>query len=155
LLSILIVGLCIPAIFQGLIGQYAVPVLEDKSVWGTDAPTRIAYMDTQDVARLTLTALRSDKSERKVMTFAGPRAWTTQEVISLCERLAGQNAKVTTVPVGVLKFTRMLTRLFQWTADVSDRLAFSEVKKVVCTVSNVVCILLHSVLIKLSCIPFS
>jgi uncharacterized protein YbjT (DUF2867 family) len=112
-------------------------------------------MSLQDVARLTLTALRSDKSEWKVMTFAGPRAWTTQEVISLCERLAGQNAKVTTVPVGVLKFTRMLTRLFQWTADVSDRLAFSEVKKVVCTVSDVVCILLHSVLIKLSCIPFS
>jgi uncharacterized protein YbjT (DUF2867 family) len=120
-----IIRLC--GFMQGLIGQYAVPVLEDKSVWGTDAPTRIAYMDTQDVARLTLTALRSDKSERKVMTFAGPRAWTTQEVISLCERLAGQNAKVTTVPVGVLKFTRMLTRLFQWTADVSDRLAFSEV----------------------------
>lgn len=50
------------------------------------------------------------------------------QVISLCERLAGQDAKVTTVPVGVLKTTRLLTRLFQWTADVADRLAFSEVR---------------------------
>ncbi|RRT85887.1 hypothetical protein B296_00001720 [Ensete ventricosum] len=48
-------------------------------------------------------------------------------VITLCERLAGQDANVTTVPVSILKFTRQLTRLFQWTNDVADRLAFSEV----------------------------
>ncbi|XP_010242860.1 PREDICTED: uncharacterized protein ycf39 isoform X2 [Nelumbo nucifera] len=110
-----------------LIGQYAVPILEEKSVWGTDAPTRIAYMDTQDIARLTFIALRNEKINKRLLTFAGPRAWTTQEVITLCERLAGQDANVTTVPVSVLKFTRQLTRFFQWTNDVADRLAFSEV----------------------------
>ncbi|PWZ52401.1 Uncharacterized protein ycf39 [Zea mays] len=124
-LDYIIIRLC--GFMQGLIGQYAVPILEEKSVWGTDAPTRIAYMDTQDVARLTFIAMRNEKANKKLMTFAGPRAWTTQEVITLCERLAGQDANVTTVPVAVLRFTRQLTRCFQWTNDVADRLAFSEV----------------------------
>ena len=65
---------------QALIGQYAVPILEDKSVWGTDAPTRVAYLDSQDVAKMTLAVLRSDKVEKKTITLAGPRAWTSQEV---------------------------------------------------------------------------
>ncbi|KAL9417416.1 hypothetical protein AB3S75_040406 [Citrus x aurantiifolia] len=119
-----IIRLC--GFMQGLIGQYAVPVLEEKSVWGTDAPTRIAYMDTQDIARLTFIALRNEKINGRILTFAGPRAWTTQEVITLCERLAGQDANVTMVPVSVLRFTRQLTRFFEWTNDVADRLAFSE-----------------------------
>lgn len=124
-LNHVIIRLC--GFMQGLIGQYAVPILEEKSVWGTDAPTRIAYMDTQDVARLTFVALRNEKVNGKLLTFAGPRAWTTQEVITLCERFAGQEANVTTVPVSVLRVTRQLTRLFEWTNDVADRLAFSEV----------------------------
>uniref|UniRef100_A0A0A0KE85 NmrA-like domain-containing protein n=1 Tax=Cucumis sativus TaxID=3659 RepID=A0A0A0KE85_CUCSA len=124
-LNHIIIRLC--GFMQGLIGQYAVPILEEKSVWGTDAPTRIAYMDTQDIARLTFIALRNENMNGKLLTFAGPRAWTTQEVITLCERLAGQDANVTTVPVSVLRFTRQLTRFFEWTNDVADRLAFSEV----------------------------
>ncbi|GKD48379.1 hypothetical protein Tco_1277355, partial [Tanacetum coccineum] len=51
----------------GLIGQYAVPLLEEKIVWGTEAPTRIAYMDTQDIASLTLIALRSEKVNGKFL----------------------------------------------------------------------------------------
>ncbi|TKY75532.1 ycf39 protein [Spatholobus suberectus] len=53
-LNHIIIRLC--GFMQGLIGQYAVPILEEKSVWGTDAPTRIAYMDTQDIARLTFSS---------------------------------------------------------------------------------------------------
>ncbi|KAL3618865.1 hypothetical protein CASFOL_037313 [Castilleja foliolosa] len=66
--------------------------------------TRIAYMDIQDIARLTFIALRNEKVNGKLLTFAGPRAWITQEEID-----------------------NLLTRVFKWTNDVADRLAFSEV----------------------------
>ncbi|KAF3946972.1 hypothetical protein CMV_026830 [Castanea mollissima] len=55
-LNHIIIRLCF--FMQGLIGKYAVPILEEKSVWGTDAATRIAYMDTQDIAHLTFIALQ-------------------------------------------------------------------------------------------------
>jgi hypothetical protein len=32
---------------QAVIGNYAVPILEDKTVWGTNDDSRTAYMDTQ------------------------------------------------------------------------------------------------------------
>lgn len=32
---------------QAVIGNYAVPILEDKQVWGTNDDSRTAYMDTQ------------------------------------------------------------------------------------------------------------
>jgi hypothetical protein len=35
-----------------------VPILEEKQVWGTNDQTRTAYLDTTDVARMTLAALR-------------------------------------------------------------------------------------------------
>jgi hypothetical protein len=53
------VALCCPGGFhQAVIGNYAVPILEDRSVWGTNDASRTAYMDSQDAARLTLAALR-------------------------------------------------------------------------------------------------
>lgn len=48
--------------------------------------TTLFYL--QDIARLTFIALRNEKINNKLLTFAGPRAWTTQEVgetLSRCE----------------------------------------------------------------------
>ena len=45
-------------VLQAIIGNYAVPILEDKQVWGTSDDTRTAYLDSQDVARMGLAALR-------------------------------------------------------------------------------------------------
>ena len=65
---------------QALISQYAVPILEEQSVFGTDDQTRTAYLDTQDAARMTMAALRTDATINKTLTLAGPQAYTIQEV---------------------------------------------------------------------------
>jgi uncharacterized protein YbjT (DUF2867 family) len=112
---------------QGLIGQYAIPVLENQSVWvmGDTSPT--AYMDTQDVAKFAIQALKVPETENKTFPIVGSRAWGAYEIIRLCERLSGRDAKITRMPIGLMRTVRRITRFFQWTWNISDRLAFAEV----------------------------
>ena len=112
---------------QGLIGQYAIPVLEGQSVWvmGETSPT--AYMDTQDVAKFAIQALKVPETENKAFPVVGSRAWGAYEIIRLCERLSGREAKITRMPIGLMRTVRRMTRFFQWTWNISDRLAFAEV----------------------------
>ena len=50
------------------------------------------FILSQDIARLTFVALRNENINGKLLTLAGPRAWTTQEVnkhlASLCLTIA-------------------------------------------------------------------
>ncbi len=112
---------------QGLIGQYAIPILENQAVWvmGETAPT--AYMDTQDIAKFAVRALSVPETEYQAFPVVGSRAWGAYEIIRLCERLSGKTAKVSRMPLGLLRAMRQITRFFQWTWNVSERLAFAEV----------------------------
>lgn len=111
---------------QAIIGNYAVPILEEKSVWGTSDDSKTAYMNTQDVARVIMASLRTDEALGRVLPLAGPKAYTTQQVIALCEKLANCDADVRNVPVWLLKATRGILRTFQWANDAADRLAFAD-----------------------------
>ena len=71
---------------------------------------------------MCLATLRADSTIGKTLTLSGPKAWTVQEVIELCESLAGSEADVTQVPVWLLKATRGFLRNFQWARDAADRL---------------------------------
>lgn len=112
---------------QGLIGQYAIPILEGQSVWvmGQTAPT--AYMDTIDIAKFAVRALQVPETEGKTFPIVGSRAWGAEEIIQLCERLSGKQARITRMPIGVLRAAGGFARFFQWTWNIADRLAFTEV----------------------------
>jgi uncharacterized protein YbjT (DUF2867 family) len=113
--------------FQGLISQYAIPILEKQPVWTTSESNNVGYMDTQDIAKFALRSLSLEDCNKKKFSLVGTRSWTSEEIIELCERLSGQSASVTRIPTFVLSFLKNFTGFFEWGKNVSDRLAFSEV----------------------------
>lgn len=113
--------------YQGLIGQYAIPILDQQQVWISKNASPIAHMDTQDVAKFAIKALALEETANKAFDLAGPKAWTPNEIVALCEELSGKRAKTTQLPVKLLKAVEKFTRFFEWGVNISDRLAFTEV----------------------------
>jgi uncharacterized protein YbjT (DUF2867 family) len=112
---------------QGLIGQFAVPTLEGQPVWMTGDSSPIAYMDTQDVAKFAIKALTVAETSKRSFPIVGNRAWSGKEIISFCERQSGKEAKVTNVPIGLIRSMGKTLRWFEWCWNSADRLAFTEV----------------------------
>ena len=112
---------------QGLIGQYGIPILEGQPVWVTGDSSPIAYMDTQDIAKFAILALEIPETQNQAFPVVGTRAWSAEEIIGLCKRLSGKDAKITRMPINLLRTVRNIMRFFQWGWNVADRLAFTEV----------------------------
>ena len=112
---------------QGLIAQYAIPILDNQVGWITGESTPIAYMNTQDIAKFAIRALEVPETEKQSYPIVGTRAWEANEIISLCERLSGETARISRVSLTVLRLMRRITRFFQWGQNTADRLTFAEV----------------------------
>jgi uncharacterized protein YbjT (DUF2867 family) len=112
--------------FQGLISQYAIPILEKQPIWITGGSTAINYMDTHDIAKFSLRSLPLKETEYKTFSLVGNKAWSSGEIIELCERLSGQTAKITKIPINALILFKKLTGFFEWGINISERLAFAE-----------------------------
>jgi nucleoside-diphosphate-sugar epimerase len=112
---------------QGLIGQYAIPILEGQAIWVVGQTAPIAYMDTIDIAKFAVAALKAPDTVGQSFPVVGARAWSADEIIKLCERQSGKESKITRMPIGVLRGARQVARFFQWTWNIADRLAFTEV----------------------------
>ena len=112
--------------FQGLINQYAIPILEQKPIWLVRGANSIAYIDTQEAALQVVDSLLDFENKIKKIPLIGPRFWTSEEVVALCERLSGKSAKILYIPKFLLIILSRFLRLFEFTWNISDRLQFAE-----------------------------
>jgi uncharacterized protein YbjT (DUF2867 family) len=113
--------------YQGLIEQYAIPILENLPIWITNETTSIAYMDTQDIAKFCIRALQIPQTQNQTFVLSGLKGWVSSEIITLCEQLAGQTARVQRVPLIILKLISNVFGFFEWGQNISNRLAFVEI----------------------------
>ena len=113
--------------YQGLIEQYAIPILENLPIWVTNENTYIAYMDTQDIAKFSMRALQIPQTINQTFFLSGLKSWLSSEIIILCEQLAGQTARIQRVPLIILKLISNFFGFFEWGQNISDRLAFVEI----------------------------
>jgi uncharacterized protein YbjT (DUF2867 family) len=115
------------AFMQGVIGQFAIPVLESQTVWVSGSPTAIAYMNTQDVARFAVAALQRPETVKGSFPVVGPRAWNTGELVQLCERCSGKTARMFRVQPVLIRLMQGFASFFEPAVNVAERLAFAEV----------------------------
>jgi uncharacterized protein YbjT (DUF2867 family) len=113
--------------FQGLIAQYAVPILDQQTIWSTQDTAKIAYMDTQDVAKFCLRSLSLPQTANNTYLLGGSKSWLSSELINLCETLSGQKATISFIPLFLIGSIRNLASFSKWSWGVTDRLAFAEV----------------------------
>jgi uncharacterized protein YbjT (DUF2867 family) len=113
--------------FQGLISQYALPVLENETIWLPTDSASLAYLDTQDAAKAVVQTFNNSTYDNKTVSLIGEKYWTPKEIIQLCERLSGKTAKISYIPVIAFSLLRAFFRLFEFTWNIADRLQFGEI----------------------------
>ena len=59
--------------YQGLIEQYAIPILENLPIWVSNENTCVSYMDTQDIAKFCLRSFQLPQTENKTFFLGGPK----------------------------------------------------------------------------------
>jgi uncharacterized protein YbjT (DUF2867 family) len=122
--------------FQGLINQYAIPILDKQTIWLFDKTIKTPFIDTQDAAKIVISTLKEKQEKNEQYYLVGSKAWSPEEIINFCENLSGEKAKISYIPTILLGVIKNIFRSLEFTWNIADRLEFSEIFRGTKTIKN-------------------
>jgi hypothetical protein len=113
--------------YQGLILQYAIPILEKEEIFTTNDLN--SYIDSQDVAKICVKFLNKNfkLEKKKTVALKGQKNWNSKDILKLCEELAGQKANVKTSSSLILGIFKKIIGFCKWGWVIQDRLSFNQI----------------------------
>ena len=70
------------------------------------------FVAADDMARFVMIALADPRAAGQLIKVGGPENWTNMDVVGLYEQISGRQAKVSHVPLGILRVMSRLIRPF-------------------------------------------
>ena len=117
----------IPGFYQGLIGQYSIPILENNTVLATEDNNPIPFIDAEDIAKISIKSMLLKTSKNKNFNLFGAKGWESKQIIALCETLSGQTANIKSFPLVAIFLLKNIASFFEWSWPIANRLLFIEI----------------------------
>jgi uncharacterized protein YbjT (DUF2867 family) len=113
--------------YQGLILQYAIPILEKEEIFTTDDLN--SYIDSQDVAKICVKFLNKNSKleKKKTIELKGQKNWKSNEIVKICEELAGQKANAKKSSFLLISIFKKIIGFGKWGWVIQDRLSFNQI----------------------------
>jgi uncharacterized protein YbjT (DUF2867 family) len=114
----------LPSLFQGIISQYAVSILDQQTITVPNSENKMMYIDARDIADSVVSSLTLPLEQNRRIPLITNENWTPQEIIQICEKYSGQKAKTLYTPNLILQFFSSFFKLFKWSWSLSEQLTF-------------------------------
>lgn len=114
----------LPSLFQGVISQYAVSILDQQTIVIPNSENGMMYIDAQDISNSVVKSLSFPLEKNRRIPLVTRENWTPQEIIQACEKFSGQKAKTLYTPNFILQLSASFFKLFKWSWSLSEQLNF-------------------------------
>jgi uncharacterized protein YbjT (DUF2867 family) len=108
--------------YQGLVGEYALPTLNNELIWLPSTSFFVRYLDAQDVAKVVIETLNNFKYNNTKTSLSGDRFWTPNEIVQTCERLSYKTAIIFYLPDILFRLLARFFSFFEASWNTGDRL---------------------------------